>query len=144
MEASFQRTGGNQDAKCKEGAYFSGGFSRKSGGKGAGFAEYFRRNACTLQKVGHICRLHAFCMRKGAQKNSRLKQNSNFLIKKSCIRPLVSLLCREFSDSMALLDYWTHRERKEYGGSDQKCFDHHAFCVVANDFYSAIKAAKGV
>ena len=34
--------------------------------------------------------------------------------------------------------YWTHMESKELGGSDQKCFDHHAFYFgynVTNVFY---------
>ena len=40
--------------------------------------------------------------------------------------------------------YLTHRGRKEFGGSDKKCFDHHAFYVdynITNVFYSAIKVA---
>jgi len=43
--------------------------------------------------------------------------------------------------------YWAHRERKKFGGSDQKCFDYLVFYVgynVSNVFYGAIKAAKGV
>ena len=28
--------------------------------------------------------------------------------------------------------YWTHRERKEPGSSNQKCFDHHALYVGYN------------
>jgi len=43
--------------------------------------------------------------------------------------------------------YCTHRERKEVGGSDQKCFDHHAFNVgynVNSVFTSATKVVKGV
>ena len=41
--------------------------------------------------------------------------------------------------------YSAHGERKQFGGSDQKCFDHHTFYVgynVTNAFYSAIIAAK--
>ena len=36
--------------------------------------------------------------------------------------------------------YWTFRERQEFGGSDQKCFDGHPFYVgynVTNSIYSA-------
>ena len=36
--------------------------------------------------------------------------------------------------------YWTVRERKDFGGSDRKCFDDHAFYVsynVTNTIYSA-------
>ena len=33
--------------------------------------------------------------------------------------------------------YWAHKEMKEFGGSNQKFFDHHTF-------YIARKAAKGV
>ena len=43
--------------------------------------------------------------------------------------------------------YWTHTARKEFEGSDQKCFDHHTLYVgynPTNVFYSAMKAAKGV
>lgn len=39
--------------------------------------------------------------------------------------------------------HWTHKECKEFGGSNQKFFDHHAFYVgynVMNVFFSAIKA----
>ena len=42
--------------------------------------------------------------------------------------------------------YWAHRERKEFEGSVQKCFDHHAFYVSYNltsAFYNAMKEAQG-
>ena len=40
--------------------------------------------------------------------------------------------------------YWTHKEGKALGGSDQKCFDYHVFYVcyhVTNIICSAIKKA---
>ena len=43
--------------------------------------------------------------------------------------------------------YWIHKERKEFGGSDQKWFDHHAFYAgynATNVIYSARKAAYRV
>ena len=43
--------------------------------------------------------------------------------------------------------YWTHNERKEFRGSDLKCFDHHTFYVdysAINVFCIAIKVATGV
>ena len=43
--------------------------------------------------------------------------------------------------------YLAHKERKEFGCSDQNCVDQHAFYVgynVTNVLYCAIKAAKGV
>ena len=42
--------------------------------------------------------------------------------------------------------YWTHKGRKKLGGSDQICFDHHAFYVgynLTSVFYSAMKEAMG-
>ena len=43
--------------------------------------------------------------------------------------------------------YWTHRERKESGGSDHKCFDHHTFYVgynITSVSHGVIKAVKGI
>ena len=44
--------------------------------------------------------------------------------------------------------HWTVRERKKFGGSDQKCFDDHAFYVsynVTNASYSAkMEAMRGL
>ena len=40
--------------------------------------------------------------------------------------------------------FWAH---KEFGGSEQKYFDHHTFYVgynITNVFYSVIKPPKGV
>ena len=48
---------------------------------------------------------------------------------------------REFKEGA----YWAHRERKEFKGSDQKCFDHHAFYFgynVTNVISIAIKMAE--
>ena len=37
--------------------------------------------------------------------------------------------------------YWTDRERKEFEGAVQKCFDHQAF-FAGNAFYSPIKGSN--
>ena len=53
----------------------------------------------------------------------------------------------EATSKRKVVVYWTQSESKEFGGSDQKCFDHHAFNVgynATNAIYSTIKAAKGV
>ena len=42
--------------------------------------------------------------------------------------------------------YWTRKEKKEFGESDQKCFDPQAFYVgynVANVSYNAITTVNG-
>ena len=44
--------------------------------------------------------------------------------------------------------YCTHRDKKEFGGSDQNCFDHHAFYFrydhnATTVFYSGITPVKG-
>ena len=43
--------------------------------------------------------------------------------------------------------YWTHKEKEELEGSDEKCFDHHAIYIgynVESAFYSARKVGKRV
>ena len=59
----------------------SSGFLRNlRGGKGAEFAEYFRRNTCTRQILANICRLHVFFTRKCAQESRGLRKKGIFLL----------------------------------------------------------------
>ena len=44
-------------------------FEESSGGKGAEFAEYFRKTTCNRQIVRDIFRLHVSFMREGVQEN---------------------------------------------------------------------------
>ena len=51
------------------------------GGKGAEFAEYFRRNTCIRQVLRNIYRLYVVCMRKGVHEDRGFSKKSYFFIK---------------------------------------------------------------
>ena len=56
-------------------------FKKVKAGKGAEFAEYFRRNTCTRQVLGNIYQLQLFFMRKGLQDNRGFSRKVILILK---------------------------------------------------------------